>query len=73
MPENSRKSEIYVPPDESLAIWTASPNKEQHASFGADGTTASATCDGDLIQMTRYLGAGHSGLFAMDQTTTEEP
>lgn len=70
-PEN--KSLVYIPPTESLAVWNSPPNKEQHASFGDGGTTASATCNGDLIQMTRFLGLGSSGLFTIDQGTTDEP
>lgn len=64
---------IFVPDDKYCGIWHGSPNKERHASFGDDGTTAIASCLGDLIQMSQYLGVGQSGVFTLDQTSTDEP
>lgn len=64
---------IFVPEDKYCGIWHNSPNKERHASFGDDGTTASASCFGELVQMSQYLGVGHSGVFTLDQPSTDEP
>lgn len=64
---------IFVPKETDCGMWHSSPNKERHASFGDNGTTASTTCYGDLIQMSRFLGAGRSGVFTIDQTSTSEP
>lgn len=44
-----------------------------HASFGDNGTTASISRYGDVMQVTRYLGKGRSGVFSIDQTSTSEP
>lgn len=54
-------------------MWHSSPNSECHASFGDEGTTASVSCYGHLIQMSRYLGVGKSGMFSMNQRSSEEP
>lgn len=64
---------IFVPDDKYCGIWHDSPNKERHASFGDGGTTASASCLGDLMQMSQYLGVGQSGVFTLDQASTDEP
>lgn len=64
---------IFVPEEKNCGIWYDSPNKERHASFGDCGTTASASCFGDLMQMSQYLGVGRSGIFVVDQTSTSEP
>ncbi|KAF3768201.1 hypothetical protein M406DRAFT_349693 [Cryphonectria parasitica EP155] len=71
--EGSGSWEIFSPKDEHCGIWHSSPNKERHASFGDKGTTASTTCYGDLIQTSQFLGAGHSGMFTIDQKSTSEP
>ncbi|KAL1874482.1 hypothetical protein Daus18300_003500 [Diaporthe australafricana] len=63
----------FVPDDKYCGIWYESPNKERHASFGDGGTTASVGCLGDLMQMSQYLGVGHSGIFTADQRLTHEP
>lgn len=71
MPDRQR---IYVPKANQCGIWHDSPNKERHAaSFGEGGTTASASCFGDLMQMSQYLGIGSSGVFTMDQSRTSQP
>lgn len=65
---------IYVPKANQCGIWHDSPNKERHAaSFGEGGTTASASCFGDLMQMSQYLGVGRSGVFTIDQSRTSPP
>lgn len=65
--------DVFVPKIENCGMWYSSPNKERHASFGDGGTTASTTCYGDLIQMSRFLGAGQSGVFSIDQSSMSEP
>lgn len=65
--------QLFIPKDEHCGKWHSSPNSKCHASFGDDGTTASVSCYGDLVQMSQFLGAGHSGMFSIDQRLTEEP
>lgn len=73
-PEGERDNwEIYVPKEKNCDVWHSSPNKERHASFGDEGTTASTSCYGGLIQMSRFLGAGRSGVFTIDQCSIPEP
>jgi len=43
------------------------------ASYGRGGTTASANAFAILMQITRFLGAGRSGFFAVDLRTTPDP
>ncbi|KUI56408.1 hypothetical protein VP1G_03700 [Cytospora mali] len=64
---------IFRPKDEHCGIWHSPPNKACHASFGDQGTTASVSCCGTLVQMSQYLGVGHSGVFSLDQESTDEP
>ncbi|KAI3399105.1 hypothetical protein diail_7684 [Diaporthe ilicicola] len=47
------KKELFSPQDVHCGTWNDSPNKEQHASFGDQGTTASANCYGDILQQNR--------------------
>ena len=72
-PANETPWTIFSPKEEHCGMWHSSPNKERHASFGDEGTTASTACYGDLSQMSRFLGAGHSGVFTIDQSSTSEP
>lgn len=65
--------QVFVPKDEHCAMWHSAPNSGCHASFGDEGTTASVSCYGHLVQMSRYLGAGKSGMFSMNQRSSEEP
>lgn len=65
--------QVFTPKDEHCGTWNLSPNSESHASFGDQGTTASVNCYGHLMQMSRFLGAGHSGMFSMDHRSAEEP
>ncbi|KAI7776719.1 hypothetical protein LA080_004653 [Diaporthe eres] len=73
--ENSgnQADQIFAPKDEHCGIWNASPNPKCHASFGDQGTTASVNCYGHLIQMSRFLGAGRSGMFSMNHRSTLDP
>lgn len=66
-------SNIFEPKDEHCGIWQDAPNPRCHASFGDRGTTASVSCFGNLIQMSQFLGAGHSEVFTMDHGYTPEP
>lgn len=65
--------QIFAPKDEHCGIWHSSPNRRCHSSFGDQGTTASVNCYGHLMQMSQFLGVGHSGIFSMDHRSTEEP
>lgn len=64
---------MFEPKDQHCGIWNDAPNKKCHASFGDQGTTASVSCYGDLIQMSQFLGAGHSGVFSIDHEPTSKP
>ncbi|KAF4537813.1 Mg2+ transporter protein CorA-like/Zinc transport protein ZntB [Lasiodiplodia theobromae] len=44
-----------------------------YVSFGNDGTTATVTAMGQLMQMTSFLGKGRSGFFCVDGPHTPEP
>ncbi|PLB36400.1 uncharacterized protein BDW47DRAFT_132853 [Aspergillus candidus] len=44
-----------------------------YLSFGDKGTTATMTCWGQHVQISRYLGYGRSGIVCMDHKETEEP
>lgn len=70
---NTGSERIFVPEDRNCGIWHDPPNKKRHASFGEGGTTGSANCYGNLMQMSQYLGAGNSGVFAIDQDWTRRP
>ncbi|PSN70710.1 hypothetical protein BS50DRAFT_673479 [Corynespora cassiicola Philippines] len=48
-------------------------NARTYFSFGEEGVTASVNSKGDLIQVTRFLGTGRSGLFSVDSWATDEP
>lgn len=65
--------QLFEPKDQHCGIWEDSPNKESHASLGDQGTTASVSCFGDLMQMSQFLGAGSSGVFSIDHDFTDEP
>lgn len=41
--------------------------------MGDQGTTASVSAYGDLLQMSQFLGAGSSGVFSTDHEYTAEP
>lgn len=63
----------FEPKDQHCGIWKDAPNKQCHASFGDQGTTASVSCYGDLIQMSQFLGVGHSGVFTIDHRSIDKP
>ncbi|ROW15591.1 hypothetical protein VPNG_02145 [Cytospora leucostoma] len=63
----------FRPKDEHCGIWHSPPNKACHASFGDQGTTASVSCCGDLLQLSQYLGIGRSGVFSLDHLGAEDP
>ncbi|KAL0258643.1 hypothetical protein SLS55_006140 [Diplodia seriata] len=48
-------------------------NRKTYASFGDDGTTASVNAYGHIIQISRFLNHGRSGLFCVDLPETPEP
>lgn len=52
---------------------TGFPCANSFASFGDQGTTASVTSYGRLMQMTKFLGVGRSGFFSADHYGTPEP
>lgn len=64
---------MFTPKPEHCGIWHSPPNPHCYSSFGDQGTTASVNCYGHLIQMTRFLGAGNSGMFSMDHDGTHQP
>lgn len=68
-----RTALIFRPKPEHCGIWQNAPNPKCHASFGDKTTTASVSCMGNLIQMSRFLGAGSSGVFTIDHTSVDEP
>lgn len=62
--------------DKYCMIWPESTNSHgtHHASFGHEGTTASVSRYGDMMQVTtQCLGEGTSGIFSMDHIKTSEP
>lgn len=72
-PGAQRKPHVFKPKDEHCGIWKDPPNQRCHASLGDRGTTASVSCFGNLVQMSQFLGAGHSGVFTIDHQATDEP
>ena len=44
-----------------------------YASFGDDGTTATVTAGSNIIHISRYLGAGESGVFSVNVEEVDEP
>lgn len=71
--DGDTKAPIFEPKAEHCGVWEDAINKDCYASFGDRGTTASASCFGNLIQVSQYLEAGHSGVFTMDSENTDEP
>ncbi|KAF5523655.1 hypothetical protein CGCA056_v004233 [Colletotrichum aenigma] len=66
-------SDIFSPNESQISTWIDAPNQDTHASFGDHGVTATVNACGDLMQFSRYLDAGSSGIFCADHTTTNEP
>lgn len=75
--DGAPRARVFKPKDQHCGIWKASEENNEHrrcsASFGDAGTTASVSCFGNLIQMNQFLGAGQSGMFAMDDSSVPEP
>ncbi|KAF2469785.1 uncharacterized protein BDR25DRAFT_227832, partial [Lindgomyces ingoldianus] len=71
--KRSQKRDYFEPTLENCSTWNEPPNPETWASFGDHGVTASVNTYGDMIQFGRYLGAGRSGMFSADHSTTAEP
>lgn len=53
--------------------WKDAPNRECYSSFGDNGTTATVNACGDIMQFSRYIGKGHSGMFSADHRCVSEP
>lgn len=66
-------SDTFSPNESQISTWVDAPNQETHASFGDDGVTATVNACGDLMQFSRYLEAGSSGIFCADHMNTNEP
>ncbi|KAF4812302.1 hypothetical protein CGCSCA5_v009306 [Colletotrichum siamense] len=66
-------SGTFSPSESQISTWIDAPNQDTHASFGDHGVTATVNACGDLMQFSRYLDAGSSGIFCADHTTTNEP
>lgn len=64
---------LFVPKDEHCGIWHNPPNARCASSFGDNGTTASVSCYGRLLQLNQHLAAGRSGIFVLDEDHTDEP
>lgn len=58
---------------DQCATWEDAPNSKCYASFGDNGTTASVGAYGHLMQISQYLEAGRSGMFALVSRVTDEP
>lgn len=65
--------DLFVPKDEHCGIWHDPPNWQNSSSFGDNGTTASVSAFGDLVQMSQYMGYGRSGIFTLDDPMLPEP
>lgn len=65
--------DLFVPKDEHCGIWHNPPNVQCASSFGDNGTTASVSCFGGLLQLSQHLAAGRSGIFVLDENDTDEP
>lgn len=64
---------VFEPEERHCGAWKDASNNSCHASFGDQGTTASVSCFGNLIQINQFLGAGKSGIFSMDHKKTDVP
>lgn len=63
----------YYENEDQCATWQDAPNSKCYASFGDNGTTASVGAYGHLMQISQYLEAGRSGMFALVSRVTDEP
>lgn len=71
--KNDKKFEPGTRIEDQCATWDSAPNSKCYASFGDQGTTASVGAYGHLMQVSQYLEAGRSGMFAMGSRMTDEP
>jgi hypothetical protein len=53
--------------------WKDAPNRKCYSSFGDDGTTATVNAFGDIMQFSKYIGKGHSGMFSADHQCVSKP
>ena len=63
----------YQPDKSELLTLDQKGKNDTYLSFGDDGTTASVTEQGQLMQFSRYLGPGRSSVFVADSEGAEEP
>jgi hypothetical protein len=63
----------YQPNESELLTLDQKGKDDTYLSFGDDGTTASVTERGQLMQFSRYLGPGRSSVFVADSENVEEP
>jgi hypothetical protein len=64
----------HIKPGESLEPpQSLAEDDYTYLSFGDEGTTASVTELGQLMQMSRYLGPGRSSIFVVDCQDIWEP
>lgn len=65
---------LFWPKDGHCIRWHNPPeNGRCSSSFGDNGTTASVSCYGGLVQLSQYLGLGKSGIFTLDNSNLDEP
>jgi hypothetical protein len=63
----------YQPNESELLTHDQEEKDDTYLSFGDDGTTASVTQWGQLMQFSRYLGPGKSSVFVADYEHMEKP
>lgn len=63
----------YEPTDGECISSGSTSGTGTYASFGDNGTTASISAYGDLMQISTFLGLGRSGIFTVDSDKLSEP
>lgn len=58
---------------DQLIVGKDARNQNWHTSLGDRGTTASMSCQGDIIRISQFLAAGHSEIFKTNHIRTCEP
>lgn len=66
-------AQLFVPENADFGAWASPSNPKCPASFGDQGTTATAGAFGQLVQFSDYLGAGNSGMFSASHYYAETP
>lgn len=66
-------SSPYTPEDGQYSSEEQSSTREILASFGDSGTTASVGTYGNILQISKYLGAGRTGFFCVNNAFTMSP